>query len=149
MFTALDPVEHRDLRAPTAQVYSMTNLRNYEPHLNECTGIFLDILKEVDGRDDVDVSFNWYTFDAITAITYQSRMGFLEARSDVNRMMEGIDIQAAYFAYVGQFPHLHRYLYDNRFFVKAVQWLFPNFPDPLADLHNVSPFKPACRFRPM
>src|ERR1700754_4040734 len=140
MFTVLDPVEHRDLRAPTARVYSMTNIRNYEPHIDECTRIFFGLLQEGDGRSDVDFTkfFNWYTFDAITAITYQSRMGFLEARSDVNSMMEGIDIQALYFAYVGQFPHLHRFLYDNRIFVKACQWLFPDLPDPLADIHNVS-----------
>lgn len=139
MFTILDNVGHRDLRAPTAQVYSMTNLRNYELHIDECTKIFFELLKDADGREDFDFTkyFNWYTFDAITAITYQSRMGFLEARTDVNRMMEGIDVQAAYFAYVGQFPALHSYLYDNRLFVKLVQWLNPDFPDPLADIHNV------------
>lgn len=139
MFTVIDPVEHRDLRAPTAQVYSMTNIRNYEQHIDECTDIFFGLLKDVEGRDDVDFTrfFNWYTFDAITAITYQTRMGFLETRSDVKRMGEGIDIQAIYFAYVGQFPQLHKFLYDNRLFVKAVQWLFPDLPDPLADIHRV------------
>lgn len=140
MFTVLDPTGHRGLRAPTAQVYSLTNLRNYEPHIDECTDLLFDLLKDSDGRDDIDFTkyFNWYTFDAITAITFQSRMGFLEARTDLNRMMEGIDVQAMYFAYVGQFPALHKLLYDNRYFVRAVQWLCPNFPDPLADLHNVS-----------
>jgi hypothetical protein len=141
MFTVLDPAGHRDLRAPTAQVYSMTNLRSYEQHIDECTDIFFGLLKDVDGRDDVDFTkfFNWYTFDAITAITYQSRFGFLEARSDINNMMAGIDVQSIYFAYVGQFPHLHRFLYDNRLFVKFVKWLAPDFPDPLADIHSVSP----------
>ncbi|KAJ9603636.1 hypothetical protein H2200_011822 [Cladophialophora chaetospira] len=138
MFTVIDPVEHRDLRAPTAQVYSMTNIRNYEQHIDECTDIFFDILKDLDGREDQDFThfFNFYTFDVITAITYQKRMGFLKARSDVYRMLEGIDVQALYFAYVGQFPHLHKFLYGNRAFIKFVQWLAPNMPDPLADLHR-------------
>ena len=142
MFTTLDQMAHRDLRAPTAQVYSMTNIRSYEQHIDECTNIFFGILKDHDGRNDVDFTqfFNWYTFDVITAITYQSRMGFLEARADVYRMMEGIDVQAVYFAYVGQFPWLHKYLYDNRLFVRAVQWLTPEFPDPLADIHTVGDF---------
>lgn len=149
MFTALGPTEHKDLRAPTAQVYSMTNLRHYEQHIDECTNIFFGLLKDADGRTDVDFTkyFNWYTFDAITAITYQSRFGFLDARSDINRMMEGIDVQALYFAYVGQFPHLHQILYDNRYFVGLVKWLFPDFPDPLADIHNVSLLTTSLQFQ--
>ena len=142
MFTVIDNVEHRDLRAPLAQIYSMTNTRNYEQHIDECTNMFFDILKDVQDREDMDFThfFNWYTFDVITAITYQERMGFLEARADVNKMIEGIDIQAVYFAYIGQFPHLHRFLYGNRFFVKAMQWLMPDLPDPLADIHRVECF---------
>lgn len=118
----------------------MTNIRNYEQHIDACTSLMFDLIKDVDGSTNIDFTqyFNWYTFDAITSITYQTRMGFLEARSDVNKIMQGIDIQAIYFAYVGQFPRLHRYLYDNRIFVKAVKWLFPNMPDPLADIHHVS-----------
>jgi hypothetical protein len=147
MFTVQDPIAHRDLRAPTAHVYSLTNTRSYEQHIDECTDLLFGVIRDVEGRDDVNYThfFAWYTFDVITAISYQKRSGFLEARSDVGRWIEGVDVQSAYLAYVGQFPQLHRWLYGNRFFVKALMYLMPDLPDPLADIHAVSATESFCQ----
>jgi hypothetical protein len=95
MFTAVSPALHKALRSPTAQVYSMTNLRNYEKHANECTEIFIALMKELEGQKvDLTHYFQWYAFDVVSSITFQRRLGFLETRSDVFGMIEFSDVSA-------------------------------------------------------
>jgi len=89
MFTAVSPALHKALRSPTAQVYSMTNLRHYEKHANECTEIFIRLMKEKEGQTvDVTDHFLWYAFDVIASVTFQRRLGFMETQNDVWGMID-------------------------------------------------------------
>lgn len=93
MFTAVSPALHKALRSPTAQVYSMTNLRNYENHANECTEIFIALMKDLEGQKvDLTQHFQWYAFDVVAMITFQRRLGFLETRDDVFGMIDFADV---------------------------------------------------------
>ncbi len=140
MFTAVDPAQHRMLRAPTVQVFSMTNLRNYEQPVDECTEILMKKLSEVEGQAiDFTEWFQWYAFDVISSITFQSRLGFLEKKGDVLGMMEGGHFIAYYFGVVGQVPWLHWYLLGSQTFMKLYKKLAPDAPDPMGDLFTVSP----------
>ncbi|KIX09126.1 uncharacterized protein Z518_00204 [Rhinocladiella mackenziei CBS 650.93] len=135
MFTAVDPGLHKVLRNPTAQVYSMTNVRSYEQHIDDCTKIFLDILKQVEGQAlDFTDYFHWYAFDVVASITYHRRLGFLDARGDVHGMIKGQEALLPYLAIIGQLPYLHPYLFGNRHMIALMQRLFPSLPDPLGDL---------------
>ncbi len=139
MFTAVDPQLHRQLRSPTVQVFSMTNLRNYEQSVDDCTEILMRMLHEADGRAlDYTEWFQWYAFDVISSITWQRRLGFLESRDDVLGMIRGQKFSSTYFAIVGQLPWLHPYLMGNRRLVKLLLKIFPDQPDPMGTLFTVS-----------
>ncbi|KIV90486.1 hypothetical protein PV10_07788 [Exophiala mesophila] len=131
MFTVRDFKQHRLLRSATTQVYSMTNLRNYEPHVDECTRIFIELMKKKQGKPvDVVTYVHWYAFDVIASITFQKRLGFLDNEGDVLGMVSTRTFSAKYFAFIGQVPWLHQYLLGNRRMVLLMKKMFPNTPDP-------------------
>jgi len=67
----------------------MTNLRHYEKHANECTEIFIRLMKEKEGQTvDVTDHFLWYAFDVIASVTFQRRLGFMETQNDVWGMID-------------------------------------------------------------
>lgn len=71
----------------------MTNLRNYENHANECTEIFIALMKDLEGQKvDLTQHFQWYAFDVVAMITFQRRLGFLETRDDVFGMIDFADV---------------------------------------------------------
>lgn len=138
MFTAVDPVLHKRLRTPTVQVFSMTNLRNYEQAVDESTEILMRMLDEVKGQAvDFTDWFQWYAFDTISSITFQRRLGFLEAKADVLGMIGGQKFSATYLAVIGQVPWLHWYLMGSPRFIRFYLKLFPNAPNPLGKLYDV------------
>lgn len=107
MFTARDPVYHKFLKSSVSQIFSMTNMRNFEVYADECTQIFMDAMLDLDG-ESVDFSnwLQWYAFDVIGGITFQRRFGFMEQRRDVDGMIAKIDIGLQYVKILGQLPFL-------------------------------------------
>jgi cytochrome P450 len=74
LFTARDPAYHSALKKPVAQLFSMTNMKNYEAHADERTAIFLNSMKDLQGKPvDLATRLQWYAFDVIGNITFQSR----------------------------------------------------------------------------
>lgn len=117
----------------------MTNLRNYEPHVDECTKIFIELMKKKQGKPvDVVTYVHWYAFDVIASITFQKRLGFLDNEGDVLGMVSTRTFSAKYFAYIGQVPWLHQYLLGNRRMVLLMKKMFPSTPDPHGTLFAVS-----------
>lgn len=52
---------HRFLRGRVSQLYSMSNLRGYEPYADECTAIFTRAMYELQGqRIDFSEWLQWY-----------------------------------------------------------------------------------------
>ena len=133
VFSARDPTFHKNLKVPVAQLFSMTNMKNYEQYADECTEIFYNAMRDLEGTAvDLAVWLQWYAFDVIACITFQRRFGFLEQRADVGSMMAGIDFVLHYVKIVGQYPGLHPWLVANRTFMKIVTTMFPNLPDPMS-----------------
>jgi hypothetical protein len=132
VFTERDPEVHRNLKRPVAQLFSMTNMRNYEPYADQCTGIFMDAMRNLEGqRIDLGVWVQWYAFDVIACMTFQRRFGFLENRRDIDNMIGNLDGGLHYVKIIGQYPELHPYLLGNGTFMRTLKWLFPQLPDPL------------------
>lgn len=139
MFTVRDSKQHRVLRSATAQVYSMTNLRHYEPHVDECVAIFIDLLKKHEGESiDMVEYVHWFAWDVIASITFQKRFGFLDNQGDVLGLAANRKLSAQYLALMGQVPWLHPYLLGNRRMMQLIHMLFPNAPDPHGTLFKVS-----------
>lgn len=120
-------------------MFSMTNMRNYEPYADECTGLFEKAMRDLEGQTlDLAVWLQWYAFDVIACITFQRRFGFLEQRKDIDDMIGSLDIGLHYIGLVSQYPALHPWLMGNRALLDVLNKLFPSLPDPLARFLDVS-----------
>ncbi|KAE8341952.1 hypothetical protein BDV24DRAFT_150746 [Aspergillus arachidicola] len=133
MFSVRDTSQHQALRRPVAQKFSMSSIRAMEPFADECTDIFLNAMKSLEGQSvDLGSWLQWYAFDVIGAITFQRRFGFMEKREDVLGMIRSIDSALRYAALAGQIPTVHGWLMGNRWvsrFLAAQP--FVDIPDPL------------------
>ncbi|KAJ5934250.1 cytochrome P450 [Penicillium verhagenii] len=132
MFSVRDPVAHQALRRPVAQKFSMSSIKSLEPFADECNKIFIDAMRDLEGQQvDLGVWLQWYAFDVIGAITFQSRFGFMEKRQDVRGMIGALDAGLHYAGIVSQVPFLHRWMMGNIWVGKflAAQPFF-DAPDP-------------------
>lgn len=50
MFSMSDPAGHQALRRPVAQKFSMSSIKSLEPFADECTKIFVDAMKDLEGQ---------------------------------------------------------------------------------------------------
>ncbi|KAG5765521.1 hypothetical protein H9Q72_006408 [Fusarium xylarioides] len=92
MFTERNPNVHKVLKGSVAQIFSMTNMRNFEVYADECNAIFLDAMRDLEEqRLDLADWLQWYAFDVIGSITFQRRFGFRERRHDVDKMINKIN----------------------------------------------------------
>lgn len=138
MFSARSFDVHKQYRQQVAQLYTLTNLRLYEPYEDECTEIFCRSMTELQGRRlDLSEWLQWYAFDVIACITFQRRFGFMEEKKDVKSMISGVGSMFPYMASVGQFPWLHPYLMGNRKLTGFIKWLNPDTPDPMKEFLQV------------
>lgn len=120
LFTERDPQTHKALKTQVAQVFSMTNMRNFETYADECTKIFMDSMLDPDGQViDFAQWLQWYAFDVIGSITFQRRFGFLEERRDVDSMIQKINNGLEYVKVIGQSEWLVA-LFD---FLSGLEWI--------------------------
>ena len=140
MFSIRDPVGHQALRRPVAQKFSMSSIKSMEPFADECSDIFIQAMKNLEGQVvDMGAWLQWYAFDVIGAITFQRRFGFMEKRQDVLDMISGIDTGLQYAGIIGQIPAFHPWLMGSRWVMKFLATQpFVNVPDPLRTIVKVS-----------
>ncbi len=140
LFSTRDPSYHKKLKRPVAQLFSMTNMRNYETYADECTDIFISTMRDMEGEVlDFGVWVQYYAFDVIAYITFQRRFGFMDQRRDVGNMIHDLDAIQGYLKLVGQIPAMHPYLLGNRYLVQLLKKLF-TIPDPLYSFLKVCLF---------
>ncbi|KAH6715260.1 cytochrome P450 oxidoreductase [Leptodontidium sp. MPI-SDFR-AT-0119] len=110
LFTDLDPKRHAVNRRKVASLYSMTNLVQMEPFVNDCTGILVKRFTEFAQRGEgVDMG-HWlqcYAFDVIGHVTLADRFGFLNSGEDISGIMSAIDDYLTYLSLVGVFSEWH------------------------------------------
>ena len=138
MFSTRDSTYHKNLKRPVAQLFSMTNMKNYEVYADECTKIFVDSMRELQGQPiDLSAWLQWYAFDVIASITFQRRFGFMEERRDIDNMIEDLDFGLGYAKVVGQFPKLHPWLVGNKNLIQTLERFRIPLPDPLSSFLKV------------
>lgn len=132
LFSTRDPVFHMNFKRPVSQLFSMTNMKHYETHVNDCSAIFFDAMRKLEGHP-VDLSdwLQWYAFDVIGSITFHRRFGFMEQQRDVDGMIKDLDGSFHYTKLIAAFPGLHRWIFGNRTFTAALKRFVPSVPDPL------------------
>lgn len=138
LFATRDVTYHKTLKRPVAQLFSMTNMKNYEVYTDECTKIFMDITRELQGQPiDLSVWLQFYAFDVIASITFQRRFGFMEQRRDIDGMIGKLHAALQYSKVIGQFPGLHPWLIGNKNLLNTIERLGIPLPDPLAQFVKV------------
>ncbi|RDH36020.1 cytochrome P450 [Aspergillus welwitschiae] len=133
MFSVRDPAQHRALRRPVAQKFSMSSVKLMEPLVNECNEIFLRAMRSLEGQPvDLSTWLQWYAFDVIGAISFQRRFGFMEEQRDINGMIGAIDSGLHYASIIGQIPAVHPWLMGSRVVAKVLEMQpFFDIPNPL------------------
>jgi cytochrome P450 len=139
LFTTRDPDYHKALKRPVAGKFSMTSIRTMEPLVDECSGIFAQSMRDLEGQVvDLGAWLQWYAFDVIGMITFNRRFGFMEERKDVLNMISGIEFALKYAGLAGQVPDLHPWLAGNEFLMTNIARIpFINVPDPLRSMVQV------------
>lgn len=77
------------------------------------------------------VTVQWYAFDAISAITFSRRLGFLERREDFANMIAQLDFGLRYGGCAGRIPWIHQFLLGNVTLAKLLDRFAPNIPNPV------------------
>ncbi|KAE9376326.1 cytochrome P450 [Stipitochalara longipes BDJ] len=114
MFTTRDPARHKALKRPVAGKFSMTSIRTMEPLVNQCSEIFVQAMRDLEGQKvDLSTWLQWYAFDVIGMITFNRRFGFMEERKDILEMISSLEFALKYAGLIGQVPHLHPWLAGN------------------------------------
>ncbi|KAH8683619.1 cytochrome P450 [Ilyonectria robusta] len=132
LFSTMDPEEHKALKRPVAQKFSMTSIRTLEYLVDPCSEMFITSMQELEGQViDLGAWVQWYAFDVIGAITFSRRFGFMKNRKDVNDVIHGIETGLWYAGLVGQVPSLHWGLLGNITFRRFLAKVLPGFKDPI------------------
>ena len=117
----------------------MTNIRNYEKHIDECTELFTRTMKQFEGQKiDLAEYFHWFAFDAIGNITFQRRFGFIDQTQQGFDAFRPDDFVGQYFSVIGQLPWLDRFLFGNRPLVNAMMRRYPDVPNSLNTVMSVN-----------
>ncbi|KAK0389342.1 hypothetical protein NLU13_2917 [Sarocladium strictum] len=117
LFAEADPHVHAQDRRKIAAAYSMTNLVQLEPFIDDCTGLLehrLNELAEANTAMDVSHWMQCYAFDVIGKMTLGKRFGFLDRGEDIQGIMASLHKFFIYGARVGVFPEWHKFLFTRQ-----------------------------------
>ncbi|KAK6371295.1 hypothetical protein LTS17_009026 [Exophiala oligosperma] len=108
LFSTTDESYHANLRRSVNNAFSMSQLVQYEPAVNETIEIFLDQTDKLYAKPNRICDFaewlQFFAFDVIGQITYSKRHGFLERNEDVDGMIGYLGKLFSYVAPIGQMP---------------------------------------------
>lgn len=124
VFSVRDEKQHKGLKRPVANAYSMSTLVELEPMTDDCIEILQRKFDGMQGKDfDLGEWLQWYSFDVITSVTFSNCMGFMEQEKDIQGVIDAIEGRLAYNSVVGEAPYLHKILLGNRFVAYLVSWV--------------------------
>ena len=105
MFTTQDEDQHRMLKRPVANIYSMGNIAKFEHLVDNTLEVFFQqidkLFVETGGVCDFGVWLQRFAFDVMGELTFSKRLGFLERDEDVGGIMQAIWNHFEYASVVG------------------------------------------------
>ena len=94
IFNTQDASLHSALRRPISNIYSMSNLVEFEPYVDSTIRVLLRQLEEVQKDPDQAVDLGrwlqWFALDVMGEITFSKRLGFLDQGKDVDGIIQRI-----------------------------------------------------------
>ncbi|KAM0546283.1 hypothetical protein ACHAPJ_010967 [Fusarium lateritium] len=104
LFTDQDIKRQGKTRLLVANLYALTSLVSYEPHVDACNDRFRNRLSEMANHQkpvDMPHWFQCYAFDLIGNITYGKRFRVLDQGYDIGNVMRALDRAMVYGTLVG------------------------------------------------
>ncbi len=106
LFSITNETVHANLRRCVNSGFSMSALLQYEPFVDERTGVFLDQTEKLFAAPNKVCDFaewlQFFAFDVIGEITYSRRHGFIERGEDVDGMVQYLGRLFSYVAPVSE-----------------------------------------------
>lgn len=94
IFNTQDASLHSALRRPISNIYSMSNLVEFEPYVDSTIRVLLRQLEDARTNTDraVDLGkwLQWFALDVMGEITFSKRLGFLDQGKDVDGIIQRI-----------------------------------------------------------
>ncbi|KAF3012828.1 hypothetical protein E8E14_009139 [Neopestalotiopsis sp. 37M] len=111
LFHTQDESLHRAMKRPIAAMYSMSNLVEFEPHVDTTIKFFLQRVDEMTARVgggaiDLGTWLQLFAFDVMGEITFSKRLGFLDEGRDIEGIMASIWKIFKSACWIGQMPWL-------------------------------------------
>lgn len=81
------------MKRPIANIYSMSNVVEFEPYVDTTIEFFLKRVDEVQARKggvDLGTWLQWFAFDVMGELTFSKRLGFLDRAEDIEGIMASI-----------------------------------------------------------
>ncbi|OBU01841.1 hypothetical protein VE01_00371 [Pseudogymnoascus verrucosus] len=117
VFTTQDEQMHKTLKTPVASLYSLTNVINFEPFIDEVLEVMFNQLDarfvETFAVFDLGDWIQYFAFDVMGTMTFSKRYGFLENGNDANGLLRAIWDFMLTIGPMTQFPKLDRILYKS------------------------------------
>lgn len=94
IFNTQDASLHSSLRRPIANIYSMSNLVEFEPYVDSTIRVLLRQLEDArpgPGKAvDLGKWLQWFALDVMGEITFSRRLGFLNEARDVDGIIQKV-----------------------------------------------------------
>lgn len=123
LFSTRNEAEHREQRKKIANAYSLESLLKLEDAIDSCSEMFIEKMRAyADEKKPVDLGawLQYYAFDVVGELTFETKLGFLEKGGDVDGMMAAIEGMLLYASQCGQVPEMHWWLLGNPLFTKIM-----------------------------
>ncbi|KAF3764092.1 putative cytochrome P450 pisatin demethylase [Cryphonectria parasitica EP155] len=107
LFAQQNIEQHATARRRYANLYAMSTLVGYEPHVNDCIQVLCTELADCcKTGENLDMGrwFQYYAFDVIGSITFSRPFGFMKSKTDVHGLIAALGNTLEVFQLVGMFP---------------------------------------------
>jgi hypothetical protein len=107
LFNSMNEADHEAIRRPVAQLYSLTNLKRFEPHVERIESLFMKKLDKLcDGKTIFDLRswMHYFAVDVVGEIVFSKNYGFLNEERDIGGMLNMVRKRFWYVAVVS--PHV-------------------------------------------
>ncbi|KAL2799529.1 cytochrome P450 [Aspergillus keveii] len=117
IFSTQDGHQHRTLRKPIANLYSMSYIASHEKLVDQTMAHFFRRLDELfvdtDGVCDFGTWIQYFAWDVIGNLTFSKPLGFLERGGDVENITASIETFFGINAMITQMPWLDYFFFKN------------------------------------
>ncbi|KAK9382269.1 cytochrome P450 [Kockiozyma suomiensis] len=116
LFSAVDPVYHREQKKLVANSFSMSSVLESEALVDTCSTLFMQQMGKIaDQNSEVDLAewLQYYAFDVIGELSFLKKFGFLESGSDVDSMIHGLQKVLKILTLTGQVPYTNKLFMEN------------------------------------